>query len=105
MGVARSSTKRPFSHMTIITLPDGSNRAFDTPVTGFEIANSISKSLAKQALAIEVDGQLCDLDLPIEADAKVRLIKKEDRKPWGSFAMIARMSWLKRFRICFQAHK
>ncbi|MCB1832423.1 MAG: TGS domain-containing protein, partial [Geminicoccaceae bacterium] len=64
--------------MSTITLPDGSKRAYETPVTGLEIAQSISKSLAKQALAVVVDGELRDLDWPITTDAAVRLVKKED---------------------------
>ncbi|MEZ5847504.1 MAG: threonine--tRNA ligase [Geminicoccaceae bacterium] len=64
--------------MSTITLPDGSKRAYETPVTGLEIAQSISKSLAKQALAVVVDGELRDLDWPITTNATVRLVKKED---------------------------
>ncbi|MCB2011001.1 MAG: TGS domain-containing protein, partial [Geminicoccaceae bacterium] len=64
--------------MSTITLPDGSKRAHETPVTGLEIAQSISKSLARQALAVVVDGELRDLDWPITTDAAVRLVKKED---------------------------
>ncbi len=63
-----------------ITLPDGSVRSFDGPVTGTEVAGDISRSLAKAALAVKVDGVLKDLYLPIEADARVEIItaKSED---------------------------
>ena len=47
--------------MTNITLPDGKTIKFDKPVTGSEIAEKISKSLAKQALIMSVNGQLKDL--------------------------------------------
>ncbi len=62
----------------VITLPDGSERPFAGTTTGAEIAAAIAKSLAKQALAVEVDGQLRDLDWPIETDARVRLITTRD---------------------------
>ncbi|WP_051329590.1 threonine--tRNA ligase [Geminicoccus roseus] len=61
-----------------ITLPDGATRSFETPPTGFEVAGSIAKSLAKKALAIEVDGELRDLSRPIEQDARIRIITAAD---------------------------
>jgi len=57
-----------------ITLPDGSKRAFDGPVTGGEIAASIGPGLAKAALAVKVDGRLRDLARPIERDAAVEIV-------------------------------
>ncbi|MEZ5551022.1 MAG: threonine--tRNA ligase [Pseudomonadales bacterium] len=60
--------------MVKITLPDGSVRSFDGPVTGTDVAADISKSLVKAALAIRVDGELKDLYLPIERDARVEII-------------------------------
>ncbi len=62
----------------VITLPDGSERRFGATTTGAEIAGSIAKSLAKQALAVEVDGVLRDLDWPIGADARVRIVTGRD---------------------------
>jgi threonyl-tRNA synthetase len=47
--------------MPIITLPDGNNLTFPNKVTGFDVAEKISKSLAKQALVISVNGELKDL--------------------------------------------
>jgi len=61
-----------------ITLPDGTRKTFDHPPTGAEIARSISKSLAKAAVAVEVDGELWDLDRPIPQDARVRIIRAGD---------------------------
>jgi threonyl-tRNA synthetase len=61
-----------------ITLPDGTTRRFEGPVTGTAVAASIGKGLAKAAAAIEVDGQLRDLDRPIEHDAEVRIVRYED---------------------------
>ncbi|HPD82313.1 MAG: threonine--tRNA ligase [Alphaproteobacteria bacterium] len=66
--------------MVQITLPDGAVRAYDSGVTGMDIAESISKSLAKAVIAIEIDGELSDLSLPIEKDASISLIKREDDK-------------------------
>ena len=52
--------------MPIITLPDGNNLDFPKKVTGLEVAEKISKSLAKQAIVLSVDGELKDLDFVIE---------------------------------------
>ena len=64
--------------MITLTFPDGSTRQFDDGVTGTDVAAAISKSLAKKALAVEVDGQLRDLSDPIASDAKVRIITRDD---------------------------
>ena len=48
--------------MPIITLPDGNNLDFPKKVTGLEVAEKISKSLAKQAMVISIDGELKDID-------------------------------------------
>lgn len=74
---AASSADQPESGL-VITLPDGNERTFSGATTGAEIAAAIAKSLAKQALAVEVDGVLRDLDWPIETDARVRLITAKD---------------------------
>ena len=62
--------------MVAITLPDGSVRDFDGPVTGLEIAHAIGPGLAKAALAIKVDGALWDLTRPIENDAAVEIVAR-----------------------------
>ena len=59
--------------MPNITLPDGKQLSFSESVTGFQLAEKISKSLSKQALIISVDGQLKDLDFKIEKDSKVKI--------------------------------
>ncbi len=64
--------------MVTITLPDNSTRQYPGPVTGEEIAASIGAGLAKAALAIRVDGDLKDLYLPIEKDAKIAIITGKD---------------------------
>ncbi len=61
-----------------ITFPDGTVRQYDNGTTGFEIAEGISKSLAKASVAVEIDGVLSDLSLPIEMDATLSIIKRAD---------------------------
>ena len=63
-----------------ITLPDGAVRTFTAGVTGMDIAADISKSLAKAVIAIEIDGALSDLSLPIETDASISLVTKKDEE-------------------------
>ncbi|WP_425410322.1 threonine--tRNA ligase [Hyphococcus sp.] len=63
--------------MVAITLPDGSQRQFDGPVTGTDIAENISKSLAKKALAVKVDGEVRDLFDTIDKDASVEIVTRE----------------------------
>ena len=57
-----------------ITLPDGNQLAFDHAPTGREVAERIGKRLAKDALVVKVDGELRDLDLPIQQDARVEIV-------------------------------
>ncbi|MCF8483000.1 MAG: threonine--tRNA ligase [Rhodospirillum sp.] len=64
--------------MVAISLPDGSVREFDGPVTGLRIAEDIGPGLAKAALAVTVDGTMVDLTLPIEADAEVSILTAKD---------------------------
>ncbi|MCI5061179.1 MAG: threonine--tRNA ligase [Alphaproteobacteria bacterium] len=66
-----------------ITLPDGAVRKYASGVTGLEIAGSISKSLAKSVIAIELDGELSDLSLPVTSDTSIRLIKRDDEEALG----------------------
>jgi threonyl-tRNA synthetase len=66
--------------MVAITLPDGSERKFDGPVTGAELAADIGPGLAKAALAVRVDGEIKDLSAAIEADAEVAIITSKDEE-------------------------
>ncbi len=61
-----------------ITLPDGSCREFDGPVTGAAIAADIGPGLAKAALAVRVDGQLWDIGRVIDHDALVAIVTAKD---------------------------
>ncbi|WP_420548526.1 threonine--tRNA ligase [Curvivirga sp.] len=66
--------------MVAITLPDGSKRDFEGAVTGLQVAESISKSLAKAVVLAKVDGEDWDLNRPITTDATVSLVKKDDEE-------------------------
>jgi threonyl-tRNA synthetase len=61
-----------------LTFPDGSVRDFKTGITGAELAASISKSLAKKAVAIVLNGELADLADPIQKDGPVKIVTRED---------------------------
>jgi len=66
--------------MPIITLPDGSQREFDHPVTVQAVAADIGPGLAKAALAGKVDGQLVDTSHVIDHDAELSLITERDEE-------------------------
>lgn len=61
-----------------IKFPDESTRSFEQGVTGYQIAESISPRLAKEAIAVEVDGKVRDLSAPIPQDAEVRVLTFND---------------------------
>jgi len=63
--------------MINITLPDGSQRPFENPVTVGEVAASIGPGLAKAALAGKVDGRLVDTSFRIARDAKLEIITEK----------------------------
>jgi threonyl-tRNA synthetase len=63
--------------MPTIQLPDGSERHFDKAVTGLEIAADIGKGLARDAVAIRVEGELWDLTRSIEDDSSVAIITRD----------------------------
>jgi threonyl-tRNA synthetase len=64
--------------MVNLTFPDGSVKQYDKGITGLELASKISTSLAKEALVIELDGKLTDLSLPIDSDARIRILTSKD---------------------------
>ena len=66
--------------MPVITLPDGSQRAFDNAVTIMQVAEDIGPGLAKATIAGEVDGQLRDASDLIDADASLRIITARDEE-------------------------
>lgn len=60
--------------MIEITFPDGAVKEFATGITTKEVAESISKSLAKKALAGKANGELIDLDLPIDSNVSLEIV-------------------------------
>jgi threonyl-tRNA synthetase len=64
--------------MPAITLPDGSVRQFDAPVTGTDVAAAIGPGLARVALAMKLDGKMVDLATSIDRDAAIVFITRRD---------------------------
>ncbi len=62
-----------------ITLPDGSSRDYPVGVKGIEIAQSISEGLARNALSIEVNGEIWDLSRTIDKDASIKIFTWSDK--------------------------
>lgn len=71
--------------MIKITLPDNSVREFSEPVTGLEIAQSISPRLAKDVLSVSVNGEIRDLTRKIDNDAAIKLHTWDDREGKEAF--------------------
>src|SRR5476651_1198524 len=61
-----------------LTFPDGAKREFPRNITGLDIAKGISPSLAKRTVAMALDGEVRDLADPIEHDAKIEFINRDD---------------------------
>jgi len=66
------------SENIIITFPDGNTKSVVKGISGFDLASQISKSLAKESVAIKIDGKISDLSLAINQDCKVVIIKREN---------------------------
>ncbi len=66
--------------MPTITLPDGSSRQFDAATSGAEIAAGIGAGLARNAVAVRVDGVLWDLDRPIDRDASIEVVTRDSEE-------------------------
>src|SRR5207247_5011188 len=69
----------PVQKVTLI-FPDGAKREFPKDITGLEIARGISPSLAKRTVAMALDGILADLNDPIDHDAKIEFISRDDSR-------------------------
>ncbi len=69
--------------MPAITLPDGSARRFDGPVTGTTVAEAIGPGLARAAVAMKLDGKLVDLATEIDRDAAVVFVTRRDPDALG----------------------
>ena len=66
--------------MPIITLPDGKSLDFPKKVTGLEVAEKISKSLAKDAMVISINGELRDLDYLIEKNCSIKIFTSKNEE-------------------------
>jgi len=64
--------------MITITLPDGNKKTFEAPPTGLDVAQGISAGLARDCVAMEIDGVMVDLQQPIDHDTSLRLITSRD---------------------------
>src|SRR3974377_1647234 len=64
--------------MVALTFPDGARRDYPPNTTGLDIAKSISPSLRKRTVAMALDGKLAALTDPIEHDAKIEFLTRED---------------------------
>ncbi len=64
--------------MVSVTFPDGATRRYPAGIRGGEIARSISPSLAKRSVAMAIDGKLADLADPIERDADIEFIDRDN---------------------------
>ena len=66
--------------MPVISLPDGSRRSYEDPLSVMDIAADIGPGLARATLAAEVDGSLVDASHLVDADASVRIITARDEE-------------------------
>src|SRR6202451_912056 len=66
--------------MVAVTFPDGARRDYPNGPTGLDIAKGISPSLAKRTVAMALDGTVADLADPIEHDAKIEFIARDDAR-------------------------
>ena len=66
------------SNNITITFPDGNTKSVEKGISGFDLASQISKSLAKESVAIKIDGIISDLSIAINQDCKVVIVKREN---------------------------
>src|ERR1700716_3734607 len=66
--------------MVALTFPDGARRDYPKSTTGLDIARGISPSLAKRTVAMALNGVVADLNDPIEHDAKIEFINRDDAR-------------------------
>lgn len=64
--------------MIDLTFPDGAVRSYEPGATGRSIAEGLSKSLAKKAAMLRLNGDLYDLDRPIEGSASIEILTRDD---------------------------
>src|ERR1700731_2590348 len=66
--------------MVALTFPDGARREYPNGITGLDVAKGISPSLAKRTVAMALDGVVADLSDPIEHDARIEFLNREDKR-------------------------
>ncbi len=71
--------------MIKITFPDGAVKEYEKGITGLEIANNISSRLAKEVVAVSINGETWDATRPINIDADIKLYKFEDAEGKDAF--------------------
>src|SRR6202051_4316531 len=69
--------------MVTLTFPDGARRDFPDGTTGLDIAKGISPSLAKRTVAMALEGVVTDLADPIEHDARIEFLTRDDKRSLG----------------------
>lgn len=77
-GMVGAQTPSKSAPQITLTFPDGASRHYPAGTTGLDVAKGISPSLAKRTVAMALDGALADLADPIEGDAKIEFISRED---------------------------
>jgi len=77
-GMAGAQAPSKSAPQITLTFPDGAQRPYPAGTTGLDIAKGISPSLAKRTVAMALDGVLADLADPIERNAKIEFVSRED---------------------------
>ena len=68
------------SEKITITFPDGNKKEVDKGISGLELASQISKSLAKESVAVKINDEIKDISLPINTDVSVAILKKDSEE-------------------------
>jgi threonyl-tRNA synthetase len=68
-----------------ISFPDGAEKVFESGISGYEVAQSISEGLARNVLVAKVNGEVWDLSRPINSDATVQFLKWDDAEGKNTF--------------------
>ncbi len=68
------------SEKIIITFPDGNKKEVDKGINGLELASQISKSLAKESVAIKINNEIKDINLPINGNVSIAILKRDSEE-------------------------
>ena len=68
------------SEKITITFPDGNKKEVDKGISGLDLASQISKSLAKESVAVKINDEIKDISLPINTDVSVAILKKDSEE-------------------------